>query len=150
MEKLQFKRTINAPVQKVWDLMLGKESYKEWTEVFNPEGGSFFEGSWEKGSQVEFIGPDEHEKRSGMYALIEENRPGEFLSIRHLGEIKNGEKQPFPEEVAPNGIHENYTFREVDGKTELTVDLDTNEEWKAMFEGMWPKALDKLQEMAEK
>lgn len=45
---------------------------------------------------------------------------------------------------------ENYTFREKDGGTELLVDMDTNEEYKQMFEEMWPKALQSLKEIAEK
>ena len=31
-------------------------------------------------------------------------------------------------------------------KTELVVDMDINEEFKEMFEGMWPKALQKLKD----
>ena len=37
-----------------------------------------------------------------------------------------------------------------DGKTELLVDMDINDEYKEMFEGMWPNALQKLKELAEK
>ena len=47
------------------------------------------------------------------------------------------------------GALENYTFIDKDGKTELVVDLDINEEFKEMFEGMWPKALQKLKSLCE-
>lgn len=39
MKKLQFTTHINAPVNKVYDLMLGitnKSTYEEWTALFNP------------------------------------------------------------------------------------------------------------------
>ena len=46
---------------------------------------------------------------------------------------------------------ENYTFAEKDGGTEVNIDMDiVNEEYKEMFEGMWPKALLKLKELAER
>jgi hypothetical protein len=48
------------------------------------------------------------------------------------------------------GSLENYTFKNKDGKTELLVDMDINDEYKEMFEGMWPKALQKLKEISEK
>ena len=47
------------------------------------------------------------------------------------------------------GALENYTFIYKNGKTELVVDMDINEEFKEMFEGMWPKALQKLKSLCE-
>lgn len=150
MEKLHYSVTINAPVQKVWSTMLDDATYREWTDVFNPSSGSYYVGDWSEGSTMKFLGPEENGTVSGMYARIKENRPLEFLSIQHLGEIIKGEQQPFrgiPEGVE---VHENYTFTEVEGGTRVDVDLDTNEEFKAMFEEMWPKALVVLKELAEK
>jgi hypothetical protein len=48
------------------------------------------------------------------------------------------------------GAHENYTFKESDGSTEVLVDMDSNGEYKALFEEAWPKALLKLKELSEK
>jgi len=39
MKKLQFKASINAPVTRVYDFMLGinsKSTYEQWTSLFNP------------------------------------------------------------------------------------------------------------------
>jgi hypothetical protein len=39
MKKLQFKININAPVNTVYDMMLGlsnKSTYEQWTAMFNP------------------------------------------------------------------------------------------------------------------
>ncbi|MEX2593833.1 MAG: hypothetical protein WD426_13750 [Anditalea sp.] len=52
--------------------------------------------------------------------------------------------------LAMAGAHENYTFKEADGITEVSVDADTNDEYKALFEDIWPKALLKLKELSEK
>ena len=50
MKKLQFKVSINAPVTKIYDFMLGtnsKSTYEQWTSLFNPT--STYEGSWGEG-----------------------------------------------------------------------------------------------------
>lgn len=151
MQRLHFSIVINAPVEKVWKTMLEEETYRIWTDVFNPDSGSSYEGSWEEGSTIRFIGPDpETGEKGGMLARIKENRQYEFLSIEHYGIIKNGVEDTESDEVkAWVPAYENYTFRTVDGGTEVSVDQDINDEYKEMFEEMWPKALEKLKELAE-
>jgi uncharacterized protein YndB with AHSA1/START domain len=158
MENLHFSIEINAPKEKVWDTMLGDRTYREWTTVFSP--GSYYEGDWEKGSKILFLGPDEDGKLSGMTSVIAENRPYEFISIKHLGEVKNGVEDTTSKEVlAWAGALENYTFVEKDGQTEVQVDMIGNDqaeetkqskEMTEMFKDMWPKALQKLKELAER
>ncbi len=145
MQKLHFTKFINAPVEKVWDTMLDDVTYREWTKPFDP--GSRYEGSWEEGSTIRFLSAE----GAGMLATIVENRPHEFISIKHIGQIKDGVEDTTSEEVqkwAP--AFENYTFVAKEGGTELTVDLNIVEEWKQMFEDLWPKALDTLKELSEK
>lgn len=130
--------------------MLDDVPYREWTKVFH--AGSYYKGSWEEGSEILFLGPSEEGKgESGMFSRIKENRPYAFISIEHLGIISNGTPDttsPEAEKWAP--AFENYTFTEKDGGTEVTVDMDIEDEYKAMFEEMWPKALQALKELAEK
>lgn len=45
---------------------------------------------------------------------------------------------------------ENYTFTEKDGVTHVLVELDSKEEYKNMFEEMWPEALKKLKTLTER
>ena len=149
MKKLSYKIEIKAPRQKVFDQMIEKENYKKWTAVFNPT--SSFEGSWEKGEKIRFVGVNEETgEKGGMLAEIVENKPGEFISIRHYGmlmgdtEITSG---PEVEKWAP--AFENYTFEEKDGMTLLQVDVDTDEEYKDFFDETWPKALGKIKEITE-
>jgi hypothetical protein len=83
MQKLQFKKEINVSAQKVYEAMLGlndKSTYQYWTSAFNPT--STYEGSWEKGSKIHFVGTDENGKKGGMVSEIAENKPAEFdLSV---------------------------------------------------------------------
>ena len=127
MKKLQYKVSINAPVTQIYDSMLGithKSSYGEWTALFNAT--STYEGSWDKGSKILFIGVDEKGEKGGMVSRIAENIPNQFVSIQHYGLVK-GDKEitegPEVEKWA-NGF-ENYTFEENNGVTTVTVDLDT-------------------------
>lgn len=149
-ETMHFEIMIKAPVQKVWDTMLGQESYKEWTSVFEPT--SYYDGSWEKGSKIKFLGSS----GDGMLSEIAENILYQFVSIKHLGEIKNGVADTTSESVvAWTPAFENYSFSSQDGETQLAVDMEmpSSPETKAMkemFEGMWPKALLKLKEICEK
>lgn len=151
MKKLHFSILINAPKEKVWDVMLGDATYREWTKSFNP--GSYFSGSWDEGSEIRFLGPhpDGTPGEGGMYSRIKENRLYEFVSIEHLGIINNGVIDTTSDEVKSwTPSFENYTFTDKDGGTELSIDMDSHDDYADMFNEMWPKALASLKEIAER
>jgi len=150
MQKLNFKIDINAPKEKVWHTMLDDATYRLWTTPFSE--GSYYKGDWSKGSKILFLGPNpETGKEGGMVSRIAENKHYEYISIEHLGIINDGVEDTTSDEVKIwAGALENYTFKEVNGKTTVLVNMDINDEYKEMFEGMWPKALKKLKELAEK
>ena len=151
MTKLHFSITINAPKAKVWNTMLDDKTYRVWTEAFTP--GSHYVGDWRKGSKILFLGPDPKTGQlGGMVSRIKENRLHEYISIEHLGVVQDGKEDTTSDAVKPwAGAHENYTFKEKDGKTEVLVDMDSSGgEFEEMFKDMWPKALQKLKELAEK
>lgn len=152
MKKLQFTVDINAPAARIYDVMLGltsKSTYEQWTSLFNPT--STYEGSWDKGNKILFIGVDEKGEKGGMVSRVAENIPNRFVSIQHYGLFKADEEiteGPDVEKWA-NGF-ENYTFEENNGTTTVTVDLDTTEEFSDYMNQAYPKALDKLKEICEK
>lgn len=149
-ETMHFEIVINVPVQKVWDTMLTQETYREWTSVFDPT--SCYEGSWEKGSTIKFLGGS----GDGMISEIAENIPQKFISIKHLGQIKDGVEDTTSEEIKKwLPAFENYSFTEKGTETLLAVDMEMeaspeSKAMKEMFEGMWPSALVKLKEICEK
>ena len=152
MKKLQFQVSINAPVTKIFDFMLGinnKSTYEQWTSLFNPT--STYEGSWDKGNKMLFIGVDEKGEKGGMVSRIVENNPNRFVSIQHYGLVKADKEITEGPEVEKwaNGF-ENYTFEENDGITKVTVELDTTDDFIDYMEQTYPKALDKLREICEK
>jgi len=144
MEKLHFKIDIKASKEKVWNTMLDDKTYRIWTEAFAP--GSYYKGDWNKGSKILFLAPGE-KGEMGMVSRIKDNRKYEFISIEHLGDVKDGKEYTG---TSWAGALENYTFKENNGKTEVLIDVDSTEDFKELFQGMWPKALQKLKELAER
>ncbi len=150
MEKIHHSIFIEASRQKVWDTMLQSETYTQWTKPFNPT--SSFQGDWSQGSKMIFIGTDpENGEQGGMVSRIKENREFEFISIEHIGIIKNGVEDTTSEDARKwTPAFENYTFTEKDGGTEVSVSVDTASEFKEMFDKMWPEALSVLKTLSEK
>lgn len=152
MQKLQFQIEIQAEARKVYNTMLGlpdKSTYEFWTSVFNPT--STFEGNWEEGSKIYFVGQDENGKRGGMVSRVEANQVAKFVSILHYGFL-DGETEVTSGELVEKwtGGHENYRFEERKGKTLVTVDLDVVEEYLDYFNEKYPAALLRLKEISER
>ncbi|QCX37306.1 SRPBCC domain-containing protein [Aureibaculum algae] len=152
MNKSKFKTEINTSAQKVYEMMLGlndKSTYEYWTAAFNPT--STYEGNWDKGSKMLFVGTDENGKKGGMISEIVEHRPAEFISIRHYG-ILDGDKEITTGEQVEKwaGGHENYRFTENNGTTTVIIEMDTIDEYLDYFNSTYPKALDKLKEISER
>ena len=145
MKKLRFDSLISARPAVVWDVMLQPATYRDWTSAFAE--GSYYEGSWDKGAKIHFLSGD---GQGGMLARIAESRPYEFISIEHLGFIKDGIEDTTSEAVRGwAGAHENYAFRDAGGSTELVVELDVTTEWEDSLSRMWPKALERLKALCE-
>lgn len=144
MQTQHFEIDIQAPRQQVWATMLQSPSYERWTSAFCQ--GSRFEGSWDSGSSIRFLGPS----GQGMVAEIAEHRPAEFVSIRQLGFIHDGIEDTQSEAVrawAP--CYENYYFSDAGGGTRLRVDTDVFGDLDAYMADTWPKALAQLKTLCE-
>jgi hypothetical protein len=151
MKKLQFNISIHAPVSAVYNIMLGissKSTYEQWTAMFNPT--STYEGNWEKGSKMLFIGVDEKGEKGGIVSKIAENIPHQFVSIQHYGLVNAGKEITEGADVEKwaNGF-ENYSFEENNGVTMVKVEIDATEEFIDFMNETYPKALIKLKELCE-
>jgi len=151
MKRLQFSTTIQAPAITVYRAMLGLDdisTYEHWTAVFNPT--STYKGSWDKGSKIHFVGTGEDGTTGGMVSQIEENIPGKFVSIRHIGLLNDDIEILSGPEVEPwAGGLENYNFEENAGATTVTIALDTTPEHESYFSESSPKSLELLKELVE-
>src|SRR5215470_7756455 len=105
MEKKEFKTTINASKEKIWAVLWNEETYQKWTSVFAE--GSRAQTDWRKGSKVLFLDGN----GSGMVSMINESIPNEFMSFKHLGEVKNGVEDITSDRIQQwAGAMENYTL----------------------------------------
>ncbi|MBW8687102.1 SRPBCC family protein [Chitinophaga rhizophila] len=144
MEKKEFRILIDSPRETVWQVLWDDKTYREWTSAFAP--GSWAKTDWKKGSKVYFMDAE----NCGMLSSVAENIPNEYMSFEHLGYVKEGKEDTESPEVKEwAGAHENYTLKAVDGKTELVVHTDIVESHMEYFNNTWPKALEKLKEIAE-
>jgi hypothetical protein len=144
MKTLTFEITIQAPRAKVWELMLGAETYKAWASAFCE--GTYYVGSWAEGDKIRFMAPS----GDGMISEIAESRPLEFVSIRHLGMLENGVEDTTSEKVrawAP--AYETYHFSDDPEGCKLVVTLDTAPDWEQYMLDTFPKALGLLKVMCE-
>jgi len=144
MTNLEYKIHIKAPKQKVWEIMLQPDTYKEWTGASWP--GSFYEGKWAENEKIKFIGKD----GSGTLALIEVFKPYEYISAKHIAVLDKG-KEDSDSDIAKSwvGTMENYLFSERNGETDLTVEMEVYPDWQKMFDDGFPNALKKLKEICE-
>ena len=145
MQKINFSTSINAPKEKVWEILWNLDAYKAWTSAF-AEGSQAKTDDWKEGSKVLFVDP----KGNGMVSMVAVNKPNEYMSFKHLGEVHEGVEDITSDRVKGwSGSTENYTLKDDSGSTNLLVDMDIPDEFKEMFEKMWPIALEKLKALAE-
>lgn len=144
METLYFSIKINAPKEHVWNTMLADETFRQWSDEISE--GSHYKGSWERGSKIKFIDSN----GSGTLSRITESRLYESISIENYGVIANGvESTQSPDAKIAADMHENYTFKEANGMTEVLVNTNADDKFKLIFERVWPKALAKLKSLCE-
>lgn len=149
MKTLHFTTTIKAPVEKVWNTMLGDATYREWAATFMP--GSHYVGTWEKGSKIQFLGPDPKTgDLAGMTSKIADSKLHKFVSIKHLGLVSGGVEDTTSEEAKQWVGFETYNFRDRGEETEVAVEVETKDDFAQYMNEAWPKALAVLKEITEK
>src|SRR6056297_2796917 len=141
MKRKTYQTIVNASREHVWEILWGKDSFPKWTAPFSP--GSRAVTNWEEGHKILFLNGD----NEGMVSRVEKKKENEFMDIRHIGIVdKDGQEDYESEKVKSwKDAHEIYTLKSVeDGKTELTVDLDVDEEYEHFMDSTWPKAFKEL------
>jgi hypothetical protein len=136
----KFNVHINAPKEKVWQVLWNDDTYRQWTAVFSE--GSFAKTDWEEGSIIQFL----NSKGNGSFSRIQKKIPNTQMTFLHLGEIKDGVEK----ESVWAGALENYYLSENSGGTNLGVEVDATEEFQSYFTDTFPKALEVVKQLSEK
>ena len=139
MELIEFKVMINAVPNKVWSVLWSDISYRQWTSAFAE--GSSYEGELEEGNIIKFLDAN----NNGMYSKIVKKKAAEEMTFLHLGEIYDGVEVPQDWGEAT----ESYFLKIKDDLTELTVTVNTSEEFKTFFEEHFPQALQNIKHLSE-
>lgn len=144
MKDLHFDIDIAAAPARVWDCMFDPIAYRDWTRAFAE--GSYYEGVWEAGRRLRFLDP----QGFGMEAIVDTCRPHEALSLRLVGEIRDGRPVPdSPLHATP--ARESYRFSPApNGGTRLAIELQAwDEGFLTFLNDTWPLALQRLKALAE-
>lgn len=95
MQRINFSISINASKEKVWQVLWDDSTYRQWTSAFF-EGSYAVTDNWKEGTKVLFLSPG----GSGMVSTVAANRANEYMSFKHLGEVKEG-----VEDTTSDGYH---------------------------------------------
>lgn len=144
MKDLQFGIDIAAPAARVWDCMFDPLAYRDWTRPFAE--GSYYEGSWQQGRRLRFLDP----QGFGMEAVVDESRLHEVVSLRLVGEIKDG-RPVADSRLHREPAHERYVFTPAPaGSTHLEIQLQSwDDGFTDFLQTSWPQALQRLKALAE-
>lgn len=146
-EVLKIKKSIsiNAPKEKVWEVLLQDHYNRQWFAEFSE--GTKAETDWQVGSKVLYTDAS----GSGMIGKIITNRPAETLDVEYEGFVADGQEDYTSEGAqALKGGRETYRLSEANGVTQLAIESDMSAEWFEQMSLAWDRALQKIKELSEK
>jgi len=145
METLSYEIVIDAPKQKVWDVLWNEKTYSEWTQFFNP--GSVMKSDWKVGGKTYFVNAE----GAGMVSTIDSLEEPDQIIFKHLGMVdKEGTEDIESMEVKQwSGCFEKYILIDYDGRTKLHVEVQTEKEWEDTMNTGFTKGLEVVKSLAE-
>ena len=145
MRQIKKSIQIHAPKEKVWDVLLGTDTYPVWAAAFME--GSTAVTDWHEGGTALFLDPS----GSGMASRITSHVIADHIIIEHLGIVGGGQEDYDSKEAREwRGANESYFVSEHDGITTLIIESDMPEAYYDMLDKSWDKALLIVKELSEK
>lgn len=146
MKTKQIKKSINvnAPREKVWEVLLNEKYTKQWYTAFSESTQA--QTDWRAGSKAVFV----DDNKNGIFGKIIVNKPNEEVAIEYEGIIANG-KEDYDSEMARSfkGAIERYKLAGRNGSTNLDIELDMGEPYYDSMSEAWDKALQHIRKLAE-
>ncbi|PIF46345.1 activator of Hsp90 ATPase-like protein [Chryseobacterium sp. 52] len=146
METLSYEIVINAPQQKVWDILWNSETYTEWTQFFG--SGSEMKSDWKVGGKTYFLNPE----GEGMVSTIDSIDEPNQIIFKHLGMVdKEGHEDLHSKEIMEwSGCFEKYILINLDGKTKLHTEVQVEKDWEEHINNGFIKGLEIVKGLAER
>ncbi len=141
MKEMQFKIEINAPKEKVWQILWQDESLRDWSGIVDP--GTYMVGELKEGATVQFNSAEGY----GVTSLVAELVPDEFILFKHQADTQDSGKHNRDEQWT--GGQESYKLTENHGVTVLEMSLDVPPELEKIMSASYPKALGRVKELSE-
>ncbi|VDN47100.1 conserved protein of unknown function [Petrocella atlantisensis] len=150
MKKIKKSVDIKTSPEVIWGAIINPSKYQLWTSVF--QEGSYFEGGWQKGDHIKFLMADEQGHTMGLYSEIAESDHLKYISIKHLGLVKDDSVDYTSEEARKwTPSFENYYLEKInDDHTRFTIEVDVDDEEFTDMSDVWDLGLVKLKEVCEK
>ncbi|BFO68549.1 SRPBCC domain-containing protein [Chryseobacterium sp. KCF3-3] len=145
METLSYETVIDAPLQKVWDILWNPETYSEWTKYFG--AGSIMKSDWKVGGKTYFL----NAHGEGMVSTIDSLDEPNQIVFKHLGMMdKEGNEDTQSKEVMEwNGSFEKYFLIDFGGKTKLHAEVQVEKQWQDHMNTGFTKGLMVVKSLAE-
>lgn len=141
MKKLAFSVDIFATKAKVWEVLWGDDSLREWADLIDP--GTYMVGKLVEGSEIKFISAEGY----GVTSFVEEVTPYDFVLFRHKADTQAGGTESRDDQWT--GGVETYTLSHKEGVTKLVIAFDAPEELVEIMADSYPKALGRIKRLAE-
>ena len=135
---------IDAPPERVWDVLLDDATYRQWTAEFM--AGSCAETDWQEGSTVRFLDPS----GSGLLGHIAASRHPELVDIEYDGLVADGKDDTESDHAREyRGSRETYRLTRTPNGTHLDISGDMGEQYYDDMVAAWDRALAKVKVLAE-
>ncbi len=144
MNNLQHSIEINASKEKVWKVLWGDETLRDWANIIDE--GTYMEGTLQEGGEVTFMSASGY----GVASKIEKMIPNEYVSFLWTSDITVGKDGAIEKrDTQWTGGKENYGLQETNSKVTLSVTQDVPDELVEHFKTKYPEALERVKVLAE-
>lgn len=142
MKEMCFTIKINAPKEKVWQVLWEGKTLRNWAGLVDP--GTYMTGQLVEGSTVQFNSAEGY----GVTSLVAKVIPDEFVLFKHRADTQDDGENGRDDQWS--GGQESYRLTEDERATTLEMKFDVPPELEQIMSISYPKALERVKELSEK